>query len=113
MRLGIVTIPRLLPPGGGSMTECLVSFAQQVVTLDFHGLWLTDAFGRGSTTLDPLSAMGVLCAVTKKVELGNSVSHLRCQSATRSSSTHRRSNHQPELRWPVPVRCQVPGLDQS
>jgi alkanesulfonate monooxygenase SsuD/methylene tetrahydromethanopterin reductase-like flavin-dependent oxidoreductase (luciferase family) len=73
MRLGIVTIPRQLPPGGGSMTECLVSFAQQVETLDFHGLWLTDAFGRGSTTLDPLSAMGVLCAVTKKVELGTCV----------------------------------------
>jgi alkanesulfonate monooxygenase SsuD/methylene tetrahydromethanopterin reductase-like flavin-dependent oxidoreductase (luciferase family) len=55
------------------MTECLVSFAQQVEALDFHGLWLTDAFGRGSTTLDPLSAMGVLCAVTKKVELGTCV----------------------------------------
>jgi len=55
------------------MTECLVSFAQQVEALDFHGLWLTDAFGRGSMTLDPLSAMGVLCAVTKKVELGTCV----------------------------------------
>ena len=55
------------------MTECLVSFAQQVEALDFHGLWLTDAFGRGSATLDPLSAMGVLCAVTKKVELGTCV----------------------------------------
>jgi alkanesulfonate monooxygenase SsuD/methylene tetrahydromethanopterin reductase-like flavin-dependent oxidoreductase (luciferase family) len=73
MRLGIVTIPRQLPPGGGSMTECLVSFAQQVEALDFHGLWLTDAFGRGSTTLDPLSAMGVLCAVTQRVELGTCV----------------------------------------
>ena len=58
------------------MTECLVSFAQQVEALDFHGLWLTDAFGRGSTTLDPLSAMGVLCAVTKKVELGTCVIQL-------------------------------------
>jgi alkanesulfonate monooxygenase SsuD/methylene tetrahydromethanopterin reductase-like flavin-dependent oxidoreductase (luciferase family) len=73
MRLGIVTIPRQLPPGEGSMTEHLVNFAQQVEALDFHGLWLTDAFGRGSTTLDPLSAMGVLCAVTKKVELGTCV----------------------------------------
>jgi alkanesulfonate monooxygenase SsuD/methylene tetrahydromethanopterin reductase-like flavin-dependent oxidoreductase (luciferase family) len=73
MRLGIVTIPRQLPPGEGSMTEHLVSFAQKVEALDFHGLWLTDAFGRGSTTLDPLSAMGVLCAVTKKVELGTCV----------------------------------------
>jgi alkanesulfonate monooxygenase SsuD/methylene tetrahydromethanopterin reductase-like flavin-dependent oxidoreductase (luciferase family) len=73
MRLGIVTIPRQLPPGGESMTDSLVKFAQQVEALEFHGLWLTDAFGRGRTTLDPLSAMGVLCAVTKKVELGTCV----------------------------------------
>jgi alkanesulfonate monooxygenase SsuD/methylene tetrahydromethanopterin reductase-like flavin-dependent oxidoreductase (luciferase family) len=76
MRLGIVTIPRQLPSGGGSMTEHLVSFAQQVEALDFHGLWLTDAFGRGWTTLDPLSAMGVLCAATRKVELGTCVIQL-------------------------------------
>lgn len=76
MRLGIVTIPRQLPPGGGSMTECLVTFSQQVEALDFHSLWLTDAFGRGSTTLDPLSAMGVLCAATKRVELGTCVIQL-------------------------------------
>jgi alkanesulfonate monooxygenase SsuD/methylene tetrahydromethanopterin reductase-like flavin-dependent oxidoreductase (luciferase family) len=55
------------------MTEHLVNFAQQVEALDFHGLWLTDAFGRGSATLDPLSAMGVLCAVTRKIELGTCV----------------------------------------
>jgi alkanesulfonate monooxygenase SsuD/methylene tetrahydromethanopterin reductase-like flavin-dependent oxidoreductase (luciferase family) len=73
MRLGIVTIPRQLPPGGVSMTDQLINFAQRVEALEFHGLWLTDAFGRGWTTLDPLSAMGVLCAVTKKIELGTCV----------------------------------------
>jgi len=73
MRLGIVTIPRQLPLGQASMTDQLITFAQQVEALDFHGLWLTDAFGRGRTTLDPLSAMGVLCGVTKKVELGTCV----------------------------------------
>jgi alkanesulfonate monooxygenase SsuD/methylene tetrahydromethanopterin reductase-like flavin-dependent oxidoreductase (luciferase family) len=73
MRLGIVTIPRQLPPGGVSMTEHFINFAQQVEKLDFHGIWLTDAFGRGRTTLDPLSAMGLLCAVTKKIELGTCV----------------------------------------
>jgi alkanesulfonate monooxygenase SsuD/methylene tetrahydromethanopterin reductase-like flavin-dependent oxidoreductase (luciferase family) len=73
MRLGIVTIPRQLPPGQASMTDQLITFAEQVEALDFHGLWLTDAFGRGRTTLDPLSAMGVLCAVTKKIELGTCV----------------------------------------
>jgi len=73
MRLGIVTIPRQLPTGGASMTDHLIDFAQQVEALDFHGLWLTDAFGRGRTTLDPLSALGLLCAVTKRVELGTCV----------------------------------------
>ena len=73
MRLGIVTIPRLLPPGGTTMIDCLIDFAQRVESLDFHGLWLTDAFGRGRPTLDPLSALGVLCAVTKKIELGTCV----------------------------------------
>jgi alkanesulfonate monooxygenase SsuD/methylene tetrahydromethanopterin reductase-like flavin-dependent oxidoreductase (luciferase family) len=73
MRLGIVTIPRQLPPGGASMTDHFIAFAQQVEALDFHGLWLTDAFGRGRTTLDPLSTLGLLCAVTKKIELGTCV----------------------------------------
>ena len=73
MRLGIVTIPRQLPAGGASMIDQLVAFGQRVESLDFHGIWLTDAFGRGRTTLDPLSAMGVLCAVTKRIELGTCV----------------------------------------
>src|SRR5258708_21355433 len=72
MRLGIVTIPRHLPPGV-TMVEQLIKFAQKVEALDFHGIWLTDAFGRGWTTLDPLSTIGMLCAVTKKVELGTCV----------------------------------------
>ena len=72
MRLGIVTIPRH-PPSGVTMIEQLIKFGQQVEALDFHGIWLTDAFGRGWTTLDPLSAMGVLCAATNKIELGTCV----------------------------------------
>jgi alkanesulfonate monooxygenase SsuD/methylene tetrahydromethanopterin reductase-like flavin-dependent oxidoreductase (luciferase family) len=73
MRLGIVTIPRQLPPGGASMTEHLIAFAEKVETLGFHGFWLTDAFGRGRMTLDPLSTLGLLCGVTKKIELGTCV----------------------------------------
>jgi alkanesulfonate monooxygenase SsuD/methylene tetrahydromethanopterin reductase-like flavin-dependent oxidoreductase (luciferase family) len=76
MRLGIVTIPRQLPPDGVSMIDHLVAFAQQVEKLQFHGLWLTDAFGRGWATLDPLSAMGVLCAATRSIELGTCVIQL-------------------------------------
>jgi alkanesulfonate monooxygenase SsuD/methylene tetrahydromethanopterin reductase-like flavin-dependent oxidoreductase (luciferase family) len=72
MRLGIVTIPRP-PPSGVTMAEQLVSFALRVEDLDFHGLWLTDAFGRGRPTLDPFSALGVLCGVTSRIELGTCV----------------------------------------
>ena len=74
MRLGIVTIPRgEVPSDGRSMTDHLMRFAQKVEALDFHGLWLTDAFARGRPTLDPLSVMGLLCAVTKRIELGTCV----------------------------------------
>jgi alkanesulfonate monooxygenase SsuD/methylene tetrahydromethanopterin reductase-like flavin-dependent oxidoreductase (luciferase family) len=73
MRLGIVTIPRQLPGGGVSMIDQLVTCARKVEELGFHGLWLTDAFGRGRTTLDPFSELGVLCAVTKTIELGTCV----------------------------------------
>ncbi|MSP01528.1 MAG: LLM class flavin-dependent oxidoreductase, partial [Acetobacteraceae bacterium] len=72
MRLGIVTIPRQLPPGA-VMTDHFIAFAQKVEALDFHGLWVTDAFGRGRATMDPLSTLGLLCGVTKKIELGTCV----------------------------------------
>jgi len=55
------------------MTAQLIDFAQKAEALDFHGIWLTDAFARGRTTLDPYSALGLLCAVTKKIELGTCV----------------------------------------
>ena len=43
MRLGIVTIPRgELPADGHSMTDHLMTFAQKVEALDFHGLWLDE-----------------------------------------------------------------------
>lgn len=55
------------------MADHMMAFAQKVEELDFHGLWLTDAFARGRPTLDPLSALGLICAVTKKIELGTCV----------------------------------------
>lgn len=73
MRLGIVTIPRRLPPDGVSMSDHLMDFAQKVEALDFHGLWMTDAFARGWSTLDPLSVLGLLSGVTKRIELGTCV----------------------------------------
>jgi alkanesulfonate monooxygenase SsuD/methylene tetrahydromethanopterin reductase-like flavin-dependent oxidoreductase (luciferase family) len=58
------------------MTDYIVGFAQKVEALDFHGLWLTDAFARGRPTLDPLTTLGLLCAATKRIELGTCVVQL-------------------------------------
>ncbi|HEY8290273.1 MAG TPA: hypothetical protein VIG49_13460, partial [Acetobacteraceae bacterium] len=61
MRLGIVSIPRGLPAGeppartdGRRMVDQVTALARNVENLGFHGLWVTDAFARGSATLDPL-----------------------------------------------------------
>ncbi len=72
MRLGIVTIPR--PPMAGSeLKQHVVALAQEVERLDFHGLWVTDAFARGRPTLDPLILLGLLAGHTSRVELGTCV----------------------------------------
>ena len=73
MRLGIVTIPRGPLPDGGNVAAQLTAFARRVEELDFHGLWLTDAFGRGRMTLDPFGGLGVLAGATKRIELGTCV----------------------------------------
>jgi alkanesulfonate monooxygenase SsuD/methylene tetrahydromethanopterin reductase-like flavin-dependent oxidoreductase (luciferase family) len=72
MRLGIVTNSRGLPPGT-AMIDQFRLFAEKVEALDFHGIWVTDAFGRGRATLDPYGVLGVLCATTKKIELGSCI----------------------------------------
>jgi alkanesulfonate monooxygenase SsuD/methylene tetrahydromethanopterin reductase-like flavin-dependent oxidoreductase (luciferase family) len=51
----------------------LVSFARQVEAMGFHGIWVGDALGRGSPTLDALTALAALCSATDKIELGTSV----------------------------------------
>jgi len=74
LQLGIVTIHRNLPNGGANaMIDHVVDVARRVEELDFHGIWVTDAFARGWPTLDPLVLLGALCATTKRVELGTCV----------------------------------------
>jgi alkanesulfonate monooxygenase SsuD/methylene tetrahydromethanopterin reductase-like flavin-dependent oxidoreductase (luciferase family) len=73
MRIGIVTIPREPPPGGGHVIDQIVNIARKTEELGFHGLWITDAFARGRPTLDPYTVLGTLCAVTKTIELGTCV----------------------------------------
>jgi alkanesulfonate monooxygenase SsuD/methylene tetrahydromethanopterin reductase-like flavin-dependent oxidoreductase (luciferase family) len=77
MRIGIVTIPREMPFGGSKpIVDCLTDFARKVEDLGFHGLWVTDAFARGWPTLDPMALLGLLCGVTKRIELGTCVVQL-------------------------------------
>ncbi|MFO1028203.1 MAG: LLM class flavin-dependent oxidoreductase [Acetobacteraceae bacterium] len=72
MRIGIVTIPAPLP-SGPPLVERVCALARDVERLDFHGLWVTDAFARGKPTLDPLILLGALASQTSRIELGTCV----------------------------------------
>ena len=39
----------------------------------FDGLWVTDSFGRGRPTLDPIVLMSVIAALTRRIEIGTCV----------------------------------------
>jgi hypothetical protein len=101
MRLGIVTIPRQLPPGGGSVADHLTGFAQQVEKLDFHGLWLTDAFGRGRMTR-PAQRHGHALRGHQK----DRAWHVRHPGADPPSGGARtpRADHQSSVQWAVSFR---------
>ena len=62
MRFGIVAIPTAHEAGG--LFERAIGFAARVEALGFAGLWTTDAFARGSATLDPLLFLSALCQAT-------------------------------------------------
>jgi alkanesulfonate monooxygenase SsuD/methylene tetrahydromethanopterin reductase-like flavin-dependent oxidoreductase (luciferase family) len=51
----------------------IVDYARRIEKSGFPGIWVTDSLGRGSPTLDPLVALGVLAAATHRVELGTAV----------------------------------------
>ena len=74
MKLGIVTIPNpLTATAPNAMIDAVVAFGNKVEALGFEGLWVTDAFGRGRPSLDPLVLLGALCAETRRIELGTCV----------------------------------------
>ncbi len=74
MKLGIVTIPHpLKSTDPRAVIDGIVEFGRRVEALGFDGLWVTDAFGRGRPTLDPLILLGALCGETKRIELGTCV----------------------------------------
>jgi len=73
MRLSIVTFMRPGSEPRGRSLDRIVDYARRIERSGFPGIWVTDSLGRGRPTLDPLVALGALCAATRRVELGTAV----------------------------------------
>lgn len=74
MKLGVGMIARPLPGDDGSaVIDRIMTFGQHAEALGFAGLWVTDAFGRGWASMDPLLQLAALCGVTSRIELGTCV----------------------------------------
>jgi alkanesulfonate monooxygenase SsuD/methylene tetrahydromethanopterin reductase-like flavin-dependent oxidoreductase (luciferase family) len=73
MRVHVVNVMRGTQDIAGHTIDRFANFARAVEERGFHGLWMTDSFGRGRATLDPIVLMSVAAAVTKKVEIGTCV----------------------------------------
>ncbi len=73
MRVSVVTFlrPGTEPPGPS--LDRLAGYAQRVEAAGFPGIWVTDSFGRGHPTLDPLITLGMLSAATRHIALGTAV----------------------------------------
>src|SRR5215217_1591030 len=75
MRVHVVNVMRP-EPGANDAERTLDRFAEQARQVEakgFAGLWLTDSFGRGRPTLDPIVLMSVVAAVTRRIEIGTCV----------------------------------------
>src|SRR6201993_1979498 len=62
-----------LSPGAEPHTRLLnrmADYARRIEAAEFPGIWVGDSMGRGRATLDPLTALAALAAVTERVELG-------------------------------------------
>src|SRR5216683_1087675 len=73
MRVHVVNFLRPDPDYAGRTLDYLSGLARQVEARGFAGLWLTDSFGRGRPTLDPIVGMSVVAAVTSRIEIGTCV----------------------------------------
>src|SRR5881227_2731546 len=73
MRVHVVNFLRPDPDYDGRTLDYLADLAGQVEARGFAGLWLTDSFGRGRPTLDPVVGMSVVAAVTERIEIGTCV----------------------------------------
>src|SRR5271169_5577535 len=73
MRVHVVNVMRGTEDIAGHTLDRFADFARRVEANGFTGLWMTDSFGRGRATLDPIVLMSVAAAVTGKVEIGTCV----------------------------------------
>jgi alkanesulfonate monooxygenase SsuD/methylene tetrahydromethanopterin reductase-like flavin-dependent oxidoreductase (luciferase family) len=73
MRVHVVNVMRAVPGETGRTLDRFARFARGVEERGFAGLWVTDSFGRGRPTLDPVVLMSVIAAVTQKIEIGTCV----------------------------------------
>ena len=73
MRVHVVNVLRGTPDMAGQTLDRFADFARQVEARGFTGLWVTDSFGRGRPTLDPIVLMSVVAAVTNRIEIGTCV----------------------------------------
>ncbi len=73
MRVHVVNVLRPAPGMEGRTLDRFAGFARQVEERGFTGLWVTDSFGRGRPTLDPIVLMSVIAAVTNRIEIGTCV----------------------------------------
>jgi alkanesulfonate monooxygenase SsuD/methylene tetrahydromethanopterin reductase-like flavin-dependent oxidoreductase (luciferase family) len=73
MRVHVVNVMRATPGEAGRALDRFARFARGVEERGFAGLWVTDSFGRGRPTLDPIVLMSVIGAVTQKIEIGTCV----------------------------------------
>jgi alkanesulfonate monooxygenase SsuD/methylene tetrahydromethanopterin reductase-like flavin-dependent oxidoreductase (luciferase family) len=73
MRVHVVNVLRGVPEMAGHTLDVFANFARAVEARGFDGLWVTDSFGRGRPTLDPIVLMSVIAAVTSRVEIGTCV----------------------------------------
>ncbi len=71
----ISTMLRISPQGDPDtgLIDRITDLARRTEAAGFPGIWLGDSLGRGRPSLDPLSVLSAVAAVTKKVELGISV----------------------------------------
>ena len=73
MRVHVVNVLRGTPGIKGRTLDRFAGFARDIEAKGFNGLWVTDSFGRGRPTLDPVVLMSVIAAVTKRIEIGTCV----------------------------------------